>query len=1007
MSLHPGEEQLNFPSEAPAAWDPNRRDLGKDEDWYRDLVQHSQDLLCVHDLEGRFLSVNPIPARLLGYSVEEVLRKPMREFIPARFQAQFDVYLQQMKTTGEFDGLLTVLTRSGEERVWECHNTLRRDGRNGPIVRGIAHDVTERVQTERALREGEKRFELFFENAPAQLAMFDREMRYVHVSRRWRTDYGLGDGDLRGVSHYEIFPEIPERWKEAHRRGLAGEVVNEKGDRFERADGTVQWIRWEVRPWRDCRGGVGGIVIFGEDITERKQAEEALRESERRERTRANELEAVLNTVPVAVCIAHDAECRRMTGNRAAQEHLGVGNGHNISQSASAEERPKFRVLENGSEVPAEQLPMQQTGATGKPQSGRELTLVFENGTRRETIANTVALLDENGKVRGVVGTSIDVTDLKRAECDLRESEMRFRAVYERSPVGIVLVDSQTGCFLQVNPKFCEIVGRREDELLGLAVGSITHPNDLSAGKDNLEKLREEKLDGYEVEKRYLRPDGSERWLKILVVPMWNKGETQRWQMGLVEDVTERRRAEEALRQNEERFRVVLKDSPIAVFTQDRDLRYTWAYNSQLAVPASEKIGKTVEDLFEPEEAARISEIRRGVLASGVGVRDEVRVEQGGVKRYFNTTIEPLFDASGKVIGLTGASIDVSELRNVTDALREAKRRLTEEKLYLEQEIDSELGFGEIVGKSKSLQTVMEMVGKVAKSDATVLLLGETGVGKELVARAVHRLSGRADSSFIKLNCAAIPSGLLESELFGHERGSFTGAVSKKIGRIELADKGTLFLDEIGEISMDLQPKLLRVLQDQEFERLGGVNTLKVNFRLIAATNRDLAEGVRENEFRSDLYYRLHVFPIRVPALRERRDDIPLLVEHFVRKCALRMNKSITSIPKKTMEALSGWAWPGNVRELENFIERSVILTQGSVLVTPLAELQQTAEEPSEVDESLEAAEREHIIRALRESHGQIGGLHGAAMRLGLKRTTLQSKLKQLGINARPRSMEN
>ena len=234
----------------------------------------------------------------------------------------------------------------------------------------------------------------------------------------------------------------------------------------------------------------------------------------------------------------------------------------------------------------------------------------------------------------------------------------------------------------------------------------------------------------------------------------------------------------------------------------------------------------------------------------------------------------------------------------------------------------------------------MEQVGKVAASDATVLLLGETGTGKELVARAVHRLSLRAGSSFIKMNCAAIPSGLLESELFGNEKGAFTGAVSKKIGRLELADKGTLFLDEIGEISLALQPKLLRVLQDQEFERLGGTQTLKVDFRLIAATNRDLADSVRENEFRSDLYYRLNVFPIRVPPLRERREDIRLLVEHFVQKFARRMNRSITThIPRRTMDGLMGWEWPGNVRELENFIERSVILTQGSVLVSPLGEL--------------------------------------------------------------------
>ena len=296
----------------------------------------------------------------------------------------------------------------------------------------------------------------------------------------------------------------------------------------------------------------------------------------------------------------------------------------------------------------------------------------------------------------------------------------------------------------------------------------------------------------------------------------------------------------------------------------------------------------------------------------------------------------------------------------------------------------------------------MEQVGKVAASNATVLLLGETGTGKELVARAIHRLSLRSGRSFIKLNCAAIPSGLLESELFGNEKGAFTGAVSKKIGRLELADKGTLFLDEIGEISLALQPKLLRVLQDQEFERLGGIHTLKVDFRLIAATNRDLADAVRENEFRSDLYYRLNVFPIRLPPLRERREDIRLLVEHFVQKCARRMNKSITSIPKRTVDALMGWEWPGNVRELENFIERSVILTQGSVLVAPLSELKPvTATEDEVVDESLEAAERDYILLALRDSRGQIGGPRGAAMRLGLKRTTLQSKLKQLGINPR------
>jgi transcriptional regulator with GAF, ATPase, and Fis domain len=465
-------------------------------------------------------------------------------------------------------------------------------------------------------------------------------------------------------------------------------------------------------------------------------------------------------------------------------------------------------------------------------------------------------------------------------------------------------------------------------------------------------------------------------------------------------DITERKRAEEALRRSEERFRVALKHSPIAVFHQDRDLRYTWMYNPQLPRPVSEQLGKTAGEIFDPEEAARITEVRRRVLETGVGVRDEIQVTFGGRKQYFDTTIEPVLDTSGAVIGLTGASMDVTELRVASEALREAKRKLTEEKLYLEHEIDTELGFQDIIGQSKPLKELMESVGKVATSGATVLLLGETGTGKELVARAIHRLSQRSGNAFIKMNCAAIPSGLLESELFGNEKGAFTGAVSKKIGRLELADKGTLFLDEIGEISLELQPKLLRVLQDHEFERLGGTQTLRSDFRLIAATNRDLAESVRENEFRSDLYYRLNVFPIHLPPLRDRRDDIPLLVEHFVHKCARRMNKSITSIPKKTMNALTGWDWPGNIRELENFIERSVILTNGSVLAAPLGELRPVAAETVE-DDTLKAKEREHILRALRESRGQISGPRGAATRLGLKRTTLQSKLKHLGINPR------
>ena len=308
--------------------------------------------------------------------------------------------------------------------------------------------------------------------------------------------------------------------------------------------------------------------------------------------------------------------------------------------------------------------------------------------------------------------------------------------------------------------------------------------------------------------------------------------------------------------------------------------------------------------------------------------------------------------------------------------------------------------FDDIVGTSAGLRAVLEQVQVVAPTDSTVLINGETGTGKELVARAIHKNSSRSNRAFVKLNCAAIPSGLLESELFGHEKGAFTGAVAQKIGRFELANGGTLFLDEAGDIPLELQPKLLRVLQEQEFERLGSTRTIRADVRLVAATNRDLVQMTAEKEFREDLYFRLNVFPIRVPRLREREGDIPLLVRHYVCKYAQRMNKQIETIPEPAMAQLCHYSWPGNVRELQNFIERAVILTSGKVLRVQISDVQVSG---SATPDTLEDVEREHIMRILRETNGVIGGRRGAAVRLGLPRTTLMSKMDRLGILRDPK----
>jgi formate hydrogenlyase transcriptional activator len=351
---------------------------------------------------------------------------------------------------------------------------------------------------------------------------------------------------------------------------------------------------------------------------------------------------------------------------------------------------------------------------------------------------------------------------------------------------------------------------------------------------------------------------------------------------------------------------------------------------------------------------------------------------------------------------------DSAALESAYREIAELKDKLAQEQLYLEDEIRGEMDFEGIVGQSSALRHVFNLVETVAPSDSTVLLLGETGTGKELIARAIHERSRRKDRTLVKLNCAAIPTGLLESELFGHERGAFTGAIAQKIGRLELADQGTLFLDEVGDIPIEIQPKLLRALQEREFERLGNNRTKQVDVRLVAATNRDLEKMMEDREFRSDLYYRLNVFPIRIPPLRERPGDIPLLVRYFTQKYGRRMQKQIESIPANAMKKLSSWHWPGNIRELENFVERSVILTRGTALQAPIVELGHNGRH-APVAGTHEANERDEIVRFLKMTNGRVAGPDGAAARMGIKRTTLISRMKKFGIDPRTHrdSLEN
>ena len=947
--------------------------LTESEDRYRDLVENSEDLVCTHDLGGMLLSVNPAPARILGYEVAELLKMPMRDLLAPEFREFFDAYLETIKSKGTAKGLLCVLTKSGERRVWEYSNSLRTEGVASPVVRGLAHDITDRKRTEAALRGSESRMRLFVAHSPVAVALFDRDMRYIQASRRWLDDYGLGDRDLHGLSHYEVFPEISDRWKEAHRRGLAGEVLQEDGDRFERADGSVQFVRWQIHPWYEANGQIGGIAIFTEDITGRKQAESALRCSEQRYRMLFEK-----NIAGVAISNADGIilEC-----NDAWARMLGYDCADEIRGRRTAE----FYVNINSRPAVIEEL--NRLGAF----LSQDMELRRKDGSSVWVLLNITVRTAEDGSSI-TQATATDVSERKRTEIELQKSEQRLKLALQAGRIGAFEADLETGRGVWT-PELAKIWGTEsaEGDMLSYCWNHI-HQTDVRRIRKEFSRIAESGEQG-EMEFRIVRPNGEQRWIRWFGRVIQGHNENPR-AIGVNIDITKQKEADEALRHSEERFRVALQKSPISVFNQDRDLRYTWIYNPHLHW-ADDVLGKTDEEILGAKKVGVLSDLKKHVLKTGVAVREDVALPQNGRRYVFDMTIEPLFDEKHEIVGITGASIDIARLRELADQLQESTEQLTREKSYLRSEIQTELGFEEIIGQSVPLHEVLRKARVVAPTDSTVLLLGETGTGKELVARSVHDLSTRHENTFVKLNCAAVPSGLLESELFGHEKGAFTGAVSQKVGRIELAHKGTLFLDEIGEMPLELQPKLLRVLQDREFERLGGVKTLRVDVRIIAATNRDLHQDVLDKKFREDLFYRLNVFPIELPPLRNRKEDIPLLVYHFVHKHAAKMGKHIEEVPNEVMRTLCKWNWPGNIRELENMIERMVIMTKGKILAAPPAEIQH---EEEYAEDDLVEMEREHIIRILRQTHGVLSGPEGAASRLGLKRTTLQSMIKRLGI---------
>jgi len=589
--------------------------------------------------------------------------------------------------------------------------------------------------------------------------------------------------------------------------------------------------------------------------------------------------------------------------------------------------------------------------------------------------------------------------DLENALEESRRSEAQFRKIIDTIPT-LVWCNLPDGSNEFLNQRWHNYTGLSPEEAHGWGWQVTIHPEDLQRLMDLWRNLLASGESG-ELEARLRRHDGEYRWFLFRVDPFRDQsGNIVKW-YATNTDIDDLKRAQVKLCQDEEELRRITDAIPQAIIVLDPDGRILYANRVTLDYTGSSLEEALSADFrtrfFHPEDIDRLREIRRSALTSGAPFENEQRVlGKTGAYRWFLIRYNPFCDEQGNLVRWYATGTDI-------DDRKRSEQRVRNENLALREEIIRSSLFEEIVGSSEALRRVLTQVSKVAPTDSTVLILGETGTGKELIARSIHNRSKRSTRAFIRINCAAIPPSLIASELFGHEKGSFTGALQRRLGRFESADGGTLFLDEIGELPLETQVALLRVLQEREFERVGGSQTISVDVRILAATNRDLSAAVTEGAFRQDLFYRLNVFPIRLPTLRERADDIPLLAEYLIDRYSQKAGKRIRSISKETLALFQAYDWPGNIRELQNVIERAVILCEGETFEVDAAWLPRTAAKSDHAAASLVAnlveREQEVIENALRETMGKISGPAGAAAKLGIPRQTLESKIRKFGIN--------
>jgi formate hydrogenlyase transcriptional activator len=847
---------------------------------------------------------------------------------------------------------------------------------------GTNIDIEDRKRGEEDLRARELSWREIVDNIPGLVATMGAMGEVEFLNRQTLEYFGKTSDDLKNWALTDaIHPDDLPRIIEARIKSIEQGRIYDVEHRCRRADGVYRWFQVRGLPARDTENKITAWYLLLTDIDDRKRAEEKLRQSEQDFRTMIDAIRhSVVVLAPDGIVLHANQVARDLTGLT-----LGEVKGRDFSQIYHPDEMDHLREE-------------RRTRLLGGVPFDLEMRLLFRNGQYRWQLIKYSPLTDESGKVIRWYATATDIDDRKRAEEKLRQSERELRTITD-TICQVVVVLAPDGATLYANQVILDLTGLSLDDAIKHGAFPLTfHPDDV----DRFRAEREGRFlrgDPFELEMRLRLKNGQYCWYLCQYNPLKDEsGEIIRW-YATATDIDDRKQAEEKLRQSEEDLRTITDTirQPIVVLAPDGALLYA----NRVALDNSGLTMSEVKDMgyiaraWHPDDVDRALDERNAGLSKGLPFDSEMRLLfKNGQYRWQLVQYDPLTDERGQIIRWYATVTDI-------DDRKKTEERLHNENLVLREEIDYSSMFEEIVGSSKPMNQLLKKVEKVAPSDSTVLILGETGTGKELIARALHRRSKRVSRAFVKVNCAAIPQSLIASELFGHEKGAFTGALQRRVGRFEAANGGTLFLDEIGELPMETQIALLRVLQEKEFERVGSNHPISVDVRVIAATNRDLPAAVAAGGFRQDLFYRLNVFPIDVPPLSERSEDIPLLVEYFVGRFAKDAGKNIRHISKHTLEQLQAYNWPGNIRELQNVVERAVILCETDTFVVDESWLESESEESSQREglSALEDREVEMIKAALGEAHGRISGPSGAAAKLGIPRQTLESKIRRLGID--------